>query len=124
MSDKFDDMEKEFAKETNKSQTEILNDEIDDLKRENANLKRTLWEYGIEEVSEVSDEEYICLAQIERLRQTAERIDLTEQEVRMFDLLNKNLRMIRNGIERKAPKGKQLSKGELLKIVDGGKKSE
>lgn len=123
MSDKFDDMEKEFEKEA-KSQVEILNEQLDEVKRENADLKKTLWQYGIEEVSEVTDEEYICIAQIERLRQTAERVDLTEQEVRMFDLLNKNLRMIRNGIERKTPKGKKLSKGELLKIVDGGKADE
>ena len=127
MSD-FDDMEKSLLEITNekdsKSESEILNDQISELKRQNLNLKRTLWEYGIEDESEISDEEYICLVQIERLKDMAMIADLSEQEVRIFDLLNKNLRMIRGGVEKKAVKGKLMSKGDLLKIVDGGKKDD
>jgi len=128
MSDNFDDMEKELQKIASepevKSESEILNDQISELKRQNLNLKRTLWEYGIEDESEISDEEYICLVQIERLKDMAMIADLSEQEVRIFDLLNKNLRMIRGGVEKKAVKGKLMSKGDLLKIVDGGKKDD
>ena len=120
MSD-FDDMEKSFENKV-KSESDILNEQIDELKRENVKLKKVLWQYGIEEEGEVSDEEYICLVQLERLREMSERADLSEQEVRIFDILNKNLRMIRGGVEKKTPKGKKMSKGDLLKIVDGGKK--
>lgn len=94
---------------------------IEDLKRENLELKKTLWEYGIEDISEMSDEEFICLSEIAKLKKISENDNLSEQEVRTFDLLNKNLRLIRGQVEKKTPKGKKMSKEDLLKIVDGGK---
>lgn len=119
----FDDLEKELEKsvEKEKSQVEIITEELDELKRENVQLKKTLFDYGIDDKSELSDEEFICIVQIERLSKLSEKIDLSEQEVRIFDILNKNLRMIRTGSEKKTPKSKNISKAELLKIVDGGK---
>ena len=99
---------------------EAFKKENEELTKEVANLKRTLWEYGITEVSQMSDEEYICVKEIARLRKLSDSFELSENEVKMFDLLNKNLRMIRSNIDKKQVKGKPVSAKELLKLVDGG----
>lgn len=103
-------------------QVEALKKELEEKDRLLKNAERTLWEYGIGDVTEISDEEYICISQIEKLRQLSETCVLDEKEVRTFDLLNKNLRMIRAGVEKKVAKGQPKSAAELLAIVDGGKK--
>lgn len=99
-----------------------LRQDIADKEREIADLKLTLFEHGIEEVSEVSDELFICVNEIKRLRnQSQSSIGLDDKEVKMFEILNKSLHMIKNGIDKKVPKGKEYSSDELMKIVDGGK---
>lgn len=113
------DLEKEMMEHV-ESKSKDVKDEFEALKRENLELRKTLWEYGIEEVSDVSDEEFICLSEINKLKRISENDNLSEQEVRTFDLLNKNLRIIRGQSEKKTPKGKPVSKADLLKIVDGG----
>jgi len=115
------DLEKAMIEHVENSSKDVKQ-EFEDLRKENLELKKTLWEYGIEEVSHISDEEFICLSEINKLKKISENDNLSEQEVRMFDLLNKNLRIIRGQTEKKAPKGKKMSKADLLKIVDGGKR--
>lgn len=114
------DLEKSM-KDSVKDSTKDIREEFEALKRENLELRKTLWEYGIDEISNVSDEEFICLSELAKLKKISENDSLTEQEVRTFDLLNKNLRLIRGQNEKKTPKGKPMSKDDLLKIVDGGK---
>ncbi len=91
--------------------------------RENAQLKHTLFEYGIEEGVEMSDEYFICVNEIRKLKELSEcQGELSDKEVKAFETLNKSLHLIKGNIDQKAPKMKEVSKDELLKIVDGGNK--
>jgi hypothetical protein len=95
--------------------------QIDELKREIYSLRKTLEEYGItkEEVSPISEIEFICISQIERLGKIAQIMVLEEEEVKKLDLFHKNLRMARGEMAKKEPKGKQESVENLLKLVRG-----
>lgn len=96
---------------------------LEEKDQEIAQLKHTLLEYGIEESIEMSDEYFICTNEINKLRKLSElNGELNDKEIKSFEILNKSLQMLKNGIDKKVPKGKNYTKDELLKIVDGGKK--
>jgi len=114
--DDIGNMELEFT-------IKALRNELKIKEKEIADLKFTLFEHGIEDSSEMSDEMFICINEIKRLKELSETTaGLDDKEVKMFEILNKSLQMIKNGVEKKAPKGKEYSKEELMKLVDGGKK--
>lgn len=100
---------------------EDLLERIDELKRENYSLKKELERYGIEGFSLIEDIEYICYKTIEDLKKIAETSGLTGEDSKIFDIVHKNLRMARQDFDKKTPKGKELSKDQLLKIVEGKK---
>lgn len=98
---------------------EALKKEIDDLKKENMRLHKTLEEYGIEEQSPISDIEFICVNEIKKLKAVSQLEELTMDHVKNLDTLAKNLRMARGEFNKKEPiKGAKQSVAELLKIVE------
>lgn len=114
--DNIDNIELELA-------IKALRDEIKEKDREIEDLKFTLFEHGLEDVSKMSDEMFICVNEIKRLKnQSQTSIGLDDKEVKMFEILNKSLHMIKNGVDKKALKGKDMTADELMRIVDGGKK--
>ena len=102
------DMEKQF-------ELKILEDEIERLENENTKLRILLKEAGMDDdVGSVSDEEAICISQINRLKKYSDTRDLSNDEIKNLDLLNKNLRMIRGNLKRgKKSKLKEMTNQEL-----------
>lgn len=72
-----------------------------------------------QENNSISDEELICVTQISKLKKKAMEGDLTVDEVKMFDTLVKNLRLIRGeSTENKAEaKFKDVNPTKLLEIA-------
>jgi len=108
--DNIIDMEEQFKEK-------IFLDKIDELKAEVTRLKIALKEAGVDEdVSDITDEEVLCVNQIARLKEMAIERDLDTDEVKRFDMLHKNLKLIRgNGRSRKADKLKGMSTEDLMK---------
>jgi len=110
-------MEKDFKI---KALVEQLKKELEEVKKKNYSLRRTLVEYGIEDESTIDEVEYICVKGIEDIKMLADGPGLEHEDVKNLDILHKNLRMARK-IETKEPKGKAKSVKELLSIVDNKK---
>ena len=76
----------------------------------------------------VSKEEYICLKEIEKLKQVSDKGAFTLEDTKVFDLLVKNLLAIRGKapVEKESKKGKRgpMPVADLLKIVEGGGKGK
>jgi hypothetical protein len=103
--------------------------EIKALRNEVQKLTNQLTKYQIllKEIDEgadpsmVSDEESICVTQINRLRQASDGRELSNDEVKNLDVLHKNLKLargenIRVGAQNKT---KKLSDKDLEKLVKG-----
>jgi hypothetical protein len=77
----------------------------------------------IENVSQVSDEELICVNEIHKLRIASDNGILTLEDVKILDILVKNLLAIRGKPveEKKDSKKGKKSVAELLSIVDSKK---
>lgn len=99
------------------SQLKVLIEENKELLKQVNDLKKTLDIYGIEELETMSDAESICVTQINRIKELAERVVLTPEEVKVFDILVKNLLLIRGKDIKKTLGGKQKSAAELISIV-------
>jgi len=114
-SSNFDDLEGAY-------ELNALKDHIKKLELENTKLKLTLQDYGIEEseLLDITDEEAICVKQIQNFRELSDKgVPFDQDMAKTFDILHKNLRMARGeGRGKKTPKGKPKSVSELLKIVD------
>lgn len=100
-----------------KSQIEIVREENAELLKTVNDLRKTLDIYGIEEMEIMSDAESICVNQINRIKELAEKVILTPEEVKVFDILVKNLLLIRGKDVKKILKGKTHSAAELISIV-------
>ena len=118
--DEIDNMQKEFRI---KALVKQLQDEMEELKRDNYALRKSLVEYGIEEEAYIDEVEYICVKGIDDIKSIVDGRGLEHEDVKNLDILHKNLRMARK-IEIKEPKGKQKSVAELLSIVDKTKESK
>lgn len=95
-------------------------EKIELLEKEIANLKTQLATPNlIEPAKKVSDEEVICVTQIEKLREIATKRSLTLEEVKMLDLLNKNLLLIRkvDPDEPEVKKPVNVAVADLIKLV-------
>ena len=109
------DLEKSFEQN---SVLKELKEKLNQLEKENLALHKKLEEYGIEEEAYITDLEYICNKGILQLKEVVDSgFILNESQTKVLDTLHKNLRMARGQLEKKEPKGKQKSVGELLKIV-------
>lgn len=99
------------------SQLKKLMEENKELVQQVNDMKKTLDIYGIEELETMSDAESICVNQINRIKELAEMVVLTPEEVKVFDILVKNLLLIRGKDVKKTLGGKQKTAAELISIV-------
>jgi hypothetical protein len=106
-----------FVKELEKKIKQLI-EKNQNIVKENVRLKRTLQEYGIEEISDMTDVEIICIQEIKKLKELSEFSSLTQDDAKTLDILHKNLRMARGEIVKKEPKGNKASISDLLKIVE------
>ena len=104
------DMESQFKEK-------MLLDEIDRLKNEITKFRIKLKDSGIEDdVSDISDEEVIIITQISRLKEVALDRELDTDEVKRFDILHKNLKLIHSGkTVKKLDRLQGLSSEDLIK---------
>lgn len=108
-------MESEF-------ELKALKKRILELEREVAKLvdiiKDNDLEDEIEGMDHTSDEEFICINEIHKLKELSDKGLFTQDEAKTLDILYKNLRMIR-GLSSDKPKGKakEADIGKLLEIV-------
>lgn len=115
MDDNIIDIEKEF-------QIKKLTEDNKRLVNEITKLKILLKDLDPEaDVSDVSDEEAICIEQIQRIKKYSSNRDLTPDEIKGLDVLVKNLRLIRGQSSRDTSDKltKKTSKEELEKIIKG-----
>jgi hypothetical protein len=118
---KEDDLEKAF--ELSVDNTDAPDDsELERLRRENAEMRKTLEEYGSVKLSPITDIEYICMKAIDDLKKLADGIGLSQDDAKTLDILHKNLRQARGKLDTKIPKSKQKTVGDLLRIVESDKK--
>ena len=117
---KEDDLEKAF--EETLTEVEISEDpDIEYYRKENAQMRKTLEEYGAAELSPITDIEYICVKAIEDLKKLVDGIGLSQDDAKTLDILHKNLRQARGKLDTKIPKSKVKSMADLISIVEGGK---
>lgn len=105
------DMEDQFREK-------VFLDEIERLKSEVTRLKLALKEAGVDEdaLSDITDEEIICIQQISRLKDYSIDRELDTDEVKRFDVLHKNLKLIRgNRSSIKGDRVKGMTTEELIK---------
>lgn len=105
-----------------------LRKKIQELEEENIKLKQVLKDNDLLDeldsaVNTMSNEEFICVNEIRKIKELSENGFLEEEDVRKLDILYKNLRAIRgqSPIEKDSKKTKKADVTELLKIVEGGK---
>lgn len=106
-------------------ETESLKKQIRDLEEQLIRANAILKENDLlDNVSYISDEEVICVNEIKKLRIASDNGILTFEDVKILDLLVKNLLAIRGKpVEEKKSKKKGVKTvAELLSIVDGNKK--
>ena len=109
-------MESEF-------ELKALKKRILELEREVAKLveiiKANDLEDEIDNIDHTSDEEFICINEIHKLKDLSDKGLFTQEEAKTLDILYKNLRMIR-GLSSDKPKGKvkEADIGKLLEIVN------
>ena len=102
-----------------------LSKELSEVQAERDRLLKVIQDNGLEEeigdVKIISDEEYICINEIRKLKSASEIRDLIPDEVKILDTLFKILRTIKTG---KDPEPQKKSKPadvkELLKLVNEG----
>jgi hypothetical protein len=116
----LDEVKKEFL-DSIPEEMKVKFDEIEQLRKENYELKKTLEVYGITEITPITDVEYICLQSIEHFKRLANTIGLSPDDVKSLDTIHKNLRMARGKMEKKDIPDKEESIDDLMRIINGGK---
>ena len=100
-----------------------LRSEIESLRAEGKQLKDIIIENGLESeigISKpVSPEEEICLKGIDVILELVRNKAHTKQDIVDFDILHKNLRLIRGHKDEPKKKEKPTDIKDLLKIVEG-----
>lgn len=118
MDDELEKMQKSFELESLRKQISELEAEIDDL-------RKTLRVYGIEDNEKVSDIEAICVKQLRMFREMSDSgVPLSNDDAKIVDIMHKNLKIALGKEDKKAPKGKEYSVGELISIVEEKGKRE
>lgn len=103
-----------------------LRDTVADKDAQLGQLKQIIKDNDLEDELEegacISDEERICLRGIYHLAKLFEEGSFTKDDATTYDILHKNLRLIRGQVsDLKTKKTKPKSKAELLSIVTGNK---
>lgn len=126
MSKKLEELYPDIA-ESNFERTSL---EIVKIKRELEIAKSIIRQHGLESEFQVafnsmSAEEKICIDGITGLATRFENATFDKDDAAVFDILNKNLRLIRGQADAdKGKKSKKVSKAELFSIVEEAKKRE
>lgn len=114
----------------NASGGDALLGEIKDLKekltesnKEILSLNRTLQTYGIIDVTEITDIEYICHTQIKELKDSATNGELIKEQVENLDRIVKILNREWSGIKKKEIKSHEKDISKLLKIASNNDNS-
>ena len=100
---------------------EAIRRELDKLRDENKNLKKIIAdndfddEFGIEK--EVSPEEEICVKGISSILELVRANTFDPKDIQTYDILHKNLRLIRGHVDDTKKKPKSKTAAELLKLV-------
>tara|TARA_R100001086_G_scaffold215289_1_gene131428 strand:+ start:1583 stop:1948 length:366 start_codon:yes stop_codon:yes gene_type:complete len=116
----FNEMELQF-------EIKALRDKIKTLEEENINLRKVVEANDLtDELDEltISDEEYICVQEIKKLKELSDNKAFTGDDAKTLDILYKNLRMIRgltvDNLNKKR-KPKKTDTAQLFKIVEENK---
>lgn len=101
----------------NLTSNELLAHELAVLKQENEMLKKRL--KGNSLLSNLSQEETICIEQIDILKRRSSEKELTLEEIKRLDLLVKNLKLIReeSTVVVSSPKIDEIEIDDLLQIA-------
>lgn len=103
----------------------VLRKKVDKLEKENKELKAIITENDLgDEVGlekPITPEEEICILGIEQILDAVKNKVADKFDIQNFDILHKNLRMIRGQITENKNKQKKSDIKDLLKIVEGSK---
>lgn len=103
--------------------------ELDALRKKISELEKEVYKYQqiirdndleVEDLPDMSDEEYICISQIARLRDQSEGMAFDQEQTKIFDTLVKDLNLIRGGSKGKKLKNKKKLPIEELKLIARG----
>ena len=103
------------------AEVERLKKKVADLEIELTKARAVIKDNDLEdEVTQVSDAEAICISEIKKLKIASDNGILTLEDIKILDLLHKNLLLARGKpVEEKKDKKKgKKSVAELLSIVD------
>lgn len=103
-------------------QLDALRKKVAELEKENLKLSQIIRDndLDIDDISDMSDEEYICLSQIARLKEQSDNMAFDQEQSKIFDTLVKDLNIIRGGnVKRKAKKKTKAEVAELISIAKG-----
>lgn len=115
MSDDILGMEKQF-------EVDALRKKASELEKEIMRLQAIIRdnELDIDDIPEMSDEEYICLQQIAKLKNQSDEMAFDQEQAKIFDTLVKDLNIIRGGAgKRKAKSKTKKAVAELISIARG-----
>lgn len=102
-----------------------LRKEVENLKAENSTLREVIHENDLgDEIGEkrpMTPEEEICILGIEQILEAVKCKIADKNDITNYDILHKNLRMIRGQAVSTKKSNKKTTKAELLKIVQGDK---
>lgn len=100
-----------------KFEADALRKKIAELEKEVFKLKEIIREndLDISDIPDMSDEEYICVSQIARLKEQSDSMSFDQEQAKIFDTLVKDLNIIRGG--NKKPKAKNKSKAEIAELI-------
>jgi hypothetical protein len=100
-----------------------LKKQVQEQKRQIQKLKQVIADNDLEEElgedKPISPEEEICIKGIEQILDLVKNKCQTSNDIKDFDILHKNLRMIRGQVTETKGKFKKAQVGDLLKIVEG-----
>lgn len=106
-------------------EVKALRKEIEKLKSENADLREVIHENDLgDEIGEkrpMTPEEQICILGIEQILDAVKNMVADKTDIQNYDILHKNLRLIRGQSTDTKKSNKKTTKAELLKIVQGDK---
>lgn len=103
-------------------EVEALRKRLGELEKEVIKLQQIIRDndLDIDDIPDMSDEEYICIQQIGLLKEQSEGMAFDQEQAKIFDTLVKDLNLVRGGQGKR--KGKTKSKAEvkdLIKIARG-----
>lgn len=101
---------------------DALRKKIGELEKEVLRLQQIIRDndLDIDGIPEMSDEEFICVTQIARLKEQSDGVAFDQEQAKIFDTLVKDLNIIRGGGQKtKAKKRSKAKVADLIKIARG-----